>query len=287
MKVAEIVNEKILALIAAGTIPWQQPWRFSHRSNANLVSKKPYRGINQVLLNAETLGTTWWVTYRQALALGGNVRKGEKGTMVVFWKFFKTEEGIETRPPMLRYYTIFNVSQCDGIDCKIPPPPEPEDHVPIDECVKITEGYVNKPEIVYGADVASYSPVIDRVQMPELGYFKSAEFFHSVLFHELVHSTGHKSRLDRNTITKSGYGTESYSREELTAELGSCYLCAAAGINPQYEDSANYIESWSKHLKNDPMAFMTAASHASGAADYILGIKEDKDGESESEGEEA
>ena len=289
--VTEIVNQKILECLENGVAPWDKPWKCSGRSQANLVSKKPYRGINQFLLNFTDFTSPWWVTFNQAKNYGGSVRLGEHGTIVVFWKIFEKENKANPENPkksaMLRYYKIFNVDQCDGISDRIPLPPIPEERDPIVEAEKIFAGYRNAPETKFGSDQACYCPATDVVKMPEIGFFDVSESFYSVLFHELVHSTGAKKRLDRDTLVNAhGFGSEVYSREELTAEIGACYLCAQAGVKNQIERSSSYIEHWGAFLKSDPFAFMSAASKADKAVDHILDILEEKDGESASEGEE-
>jgi antirestriction protein ArdC len=226
------------------------------------------------------------VTYKQAQELGGQVRKGERGCPVVFWKFFERErdEGqapdeISTRPdkvPMCRYYTVFNSSQCDGINHKrlsqLSEAPE-YDHDPIAAAEQIVAAMPQRPPVEHGAKGAFYRPSSDKVFMPDKTRFRQTEAYYSTLFHELVHSTGHSKRLNRPGISEMSYfGSVVYSKEELLAEMGATFLCSAAGIGEQtLENSAGYIHGWLKKLKSDPKMVILAASAAQKAADFIRG----------------
>jgi antirestriction protein ArdC len=270
--VYEIITEQIVSQLESGVAPWRKPWNVA--PPANLVSGKPYRGINVLLLAIRGWGSPYWLTYKQAAERDGHVRRGEHGTKVVFWKCDKyeteTPEGatIERTSALLRYYTVFNVEQCEGF--KTPQAVRPFN--PIEECDCIVAGMPNAPGFAQDAR-AWYRPSTDTVGMPARTAFDSAEGYYGTLFHELTHSTGHASRLGREGIEKlEQFGSESYSREELIAEIGSAMLCGVAGIAPQtVVNSASYLQSWLRVLRADARMVISAASAAQKAADYILG----------------
>jgi antirestriction protein ArdC len=270
--VYEIVTSRILAELEKGEIPWRKPWRTLPPSN--LISKKPYRGINVFLLALAGYGSQYWLTYRQAQALGGNVRKGEHGTKIVFWKFdtHETEtadgEAEERKPAFLRYYTVFNLEQTEGLKALLALPPA----VPIESAESIVAGMPKPPAFEQDAQ-AAYIPSRDTVTMPSRTAFDSQAEFYSTLFHELTHSTGHAKRLAREGFdSPQKFGSESYSREELIAEMGSAMLCGIAGIEQAtINNSAAYLQSWIRRLKADSRLVVSAASAAQKAADYIRG----------------
>lgn len=270
--VYQIITEQIIQQLEQGVAPWRRPWNVAHP--ANLVSKRNYRGINVLLLAIRGYGSPYWLTYKQAAVLGGNVRRGEHGTKVVFWKRDKYEtetpdgETVERTSAICRYYTLFNVEQCDGIKS-----PQPSRAVnPIAECEQIIATMPHAPGFVQDAR-AWYRPSTDTVGMPARDAFDTGEVYYSTYFHELTHSTGHASRLGREGIEKlEQFGSESYSKEELVAEIGAAMLCGVAGIAPQtVSGSASYLQSWLRVLKADSRIVISAASAAQKAADYILG----------------
>jgi antirestriction protein ArdC len=270
--VYEIVTSRILAELEKGQVPWRKPWRTL--PPANLVSKKPYRGINVFLLALTGDGSQYWLTYRQAQALGGNVRKGEHGTKIVFWKFDKYEtetadgEAEERKSAFLRYYTVFNLEQTEGLKALLALPPAR----PIESAEAIAQGMPNPPAFEQDSQ-AAYIPSRDTVTMPSRTAFESQAEYYSTLFHELTHSTGHAKRLARERFdTPQKFGSESYSREELIAEMGSAMLCGVAGIEQStLANSAAYLKSWIARLKADSKLVVSAASAAQKAADYIRG----------------
>lgn len=274
-KVYEIVTERIVAKLEEGVVPWRQPWQGG--GPRNLVSKKQYRGVNAVLLGCQGYESPFWLTYNQARAAGGHVRRGEHGTPLIFWTTYKKEvsdkdtgERYEKTIPVLRYYTSWNVAQCDGIT---PPTIEKREVVPIDECEHVVRGMPERPRIDHEGDRACYRPLEDRVLMPTRTSFDRPELYYSVLFHELVHSTGHEKRLNREGIAQHDrFGSKRYSREELIAEIGSAFLCAHAGIERHTLDlNASYIDNWRGTINKDTRLVVEAASHAQKAADHILG----------------
>lgn len=286
----EIVTESIIKQLESGVAPWRRPWRTE--TPANLVSRKEYRGINIFLLAFQGYGSRYWLTYRQAQALGGNVKKGERGSKVVFWKIdeyqkknAETGEMEARKSILLRYYTVFNLEQCEGIKS---PEPGPAIH-PIEQCESIVRSMPNPPGFEQEAQ-ACYRPSTDTVGMPARSAFHSAEEYYSTLFHELTHSTGHPSRVGREGImTHNPFGSDPYSKEELVAEMGAAMLCGVAGIASRtLSNSAAYLDSWIKRLRSDSRLVVSAASQAQKAADYILArtaeeIEPDVKGGNESE----
>ena len=275
-KVYQIVTDRITAALEAGTVPWRKTWASAGGLPENLLSHKKYRGVNCFLLSLMPFARPYWLTYKQAQALGGNVRKGEKSTPVVFWTEWekKNASGEIDKFSVLRYYSAFNVAQCDGLDDKIPPPPEPRhDFTPINRCESIVSGY-HGPTLRNGLSFRPcYKPALDVVEMPKPAYFDSSETYYATLFHELGHSTGHKSRLNRASIHDADvhFGSAQYGREELVAEMSAAFLCAESGIDsPTLDNSAAYVASWLKAIKQDVKLVATAAGQAQKAADMIL-----------------
>ena len=274
------ITDKILEIMEGGVIPWHKPWLMSG-SHRNLVSKKQYRGINVFLLSCSSFGSPWWLTFNQAKAKGGKVRKGEKGTMIVFWKPLQIKEknaatGKEEKKKVfvLRYYKIFNLEQVEGIEA--PPEPEKIELEPIETAATIIEEMQNPPVIKHAATYdACYRPSSDEVNMPLMDDFESSESYYSVLFHEVGHSTGHESRVSRPEGMKNiCFGSDSYSKEELIAEMSAAFLCGEAGILQEtIQQSASYIESWSSKFKDDSRLVVCAAAAAQKATDYILNRK--------------
>ena len=270
--VYSIITEQIVQQLESGVAPWRKPWNVAQP--ANLLSRKPYRGINVLLLAVRGYGSPYWLTYKQATMLGGNVRRGEHGTKVVFWKIGTREtedadgDTIERKSILLRYYTVFNVEQCEGIAS---PTAAPAVNA-IEECERIVRQMPNPPAMQQDGR-AWYRPSTDTVGMPSRNVFNSAEEYYSTLFHELTHSTGHTSRVGREGIEKlNTFGSESYSKEELIAEMGAAMLAGVAGIERKtLSNSAAYLQSWINVLKSDSRMVVSAASQAQKAADYIQG----------------
>ena len=281
MNVYEVITDRIVESLAKGVIPWKKPW--VTQTPKNLISGKDYRGVNVLLLGSSSFESPYWLTFNQAKSLGGTVMKGERGTPVVFWKVYNKEtEGDgseEDRRFVLRYYTLFNVTQCQGVEAPalLPRPT----FNPIEACERIVSSYEGKPRIDHGGDRAFYSPVEDRIQVPAREAFSSAPEFYSTLFHELVHSTGSHDRLARKGVTDPiAFGSHGYSFEELVAECGSAFLCNEAGIGGStLDNSAAYIASWSKKLRSEPKWIVQASAQASKAADLVLGKTASKSNE--------
>lgn len=284
-KVYDIITERIIAILQKGTVPWHKPWVAGGAMALpkNLQSGKPYRGVNIFLLHSMEFSSPYWLTFNQALERGGNVRKGEKSTPVVFWKWLEPDEASpdKKKVPMLRYYSVFNVEQCDGIEY---PKPEAKtfEFTPVESAEKIVESMPQRPEITYGGSSAAYSPTLDIVRMPNREQFEKPEEFYDTLFHELTHATGHESRLNRSGVADKNehnrFGTDPYAKEELVAEMGAAFLCANAGIVERtLDNSAAYISNWLERLKNDTKLVVHAAAQAQKAADFILNVKHNED----------
>jgi antirestriction protein ArdC len=226
------------------------------------------------LLALAGYGSQYWLPFRQAQALGGNVRRGEHGAKIVFWKFdsYETEtadgETEERKSAILRYYTVFNLEQTEGLKAFRALPPA----FPIESAEAIVKGMPNPPAFEQDFQ-AAYIPSRDTVTMPSRTAFDSQAEYYSTLFHELTHSTRHAKRLAREGFdTPQKFGSESYSREELIAEMGSAMLCGVAGIEQStLANSAAYLKTWIERLKSDSRLVVSAASAAQKAADYIRG----------------
>ena len=285
MDVYGIVTEKIVNLLESGIVPWRRPWT-STGLPRNLITKKPYRGINYFLLSASKFVSPFWLTMRQANELGGSIRKGEESTIVTFWKIDdakqnETEE-LDVEPKdeknrrrfVLRFYRVWNLEQCilpQAVLDKLPKM-ETHQHDPIEAVEKIIAGMPNPPEIVRAGSKAYYSPITDRITLPPRELFESAAEDAATTLHELSHSTGHERRLAREGITEvAPFGSAVYSREELVAELSAAFLCAEAGIsNAVIHNQAAYVAGWLKKLRDDRRLLIHAAAQAQKAADYVL-----------------
>lgn len=268
MNVYEIVTDEIVKLLEAGTVPWLKPW--TNVGPRNLVSGKSYRGVNVLLLAGAPYASSYWLTYKQCDKLGGQVRKGERSRLITFWTQLQDKVDPDKRHFLLRYFRVFNVEQCDNLDYPAESALEVEPHVGADALIAAMP---NRPSISHSGTSAYYVPALDTITLPARESFVSADAYYATLLHELTHSTGHKSRCDREDFhTAAAFGSEIYSREELVAELGSAMLCGVVGIDTTRENSAAYIASWLKALRNDSKLIVQAASKAQAAADFIRGI---------------
>jgi antirestriction protein ArdC len=272
----EVVTQKIIDCLETGVVPWQKPWRTAGGMPRNLASNRPYNGINFWLLISMKFTSPFYLTFEQVKALNGNVKTGEKSTMVVFWKILESEEkpGVVKKTPFLRYYRVFNLSQTEGIDPAKIPATEAFDHDfnSIGAADAIIQKWSDCPKIEWGSDSAYYSPTQDLVCMPDQRTFFKDEQCYSTLFHELVHSTGHRSRLSRHEHIKNHqFGSKDYSQEELVAEMGAAYLCGITNIEQEtIQNNAAYIKSWIRTFKDDPKVLVLAAAQAQKAVDYML-----------------
>ncbi len=273
------VTARIMDALEAGTPPWRRPWR-SDATNAgaaaSIASGMSYRGVNALLLGLSGYESRWWATYAQVQALGGRVRKGEQSTRIVFYRHVERQtaftgkgvEAVETFP-LLKTYCVFNASQVDGLEEFQARPGDATpfvDFAPA-EAVLAASG----ADIRYGGGKAQYAPDGDFIRIPEPEAFAAPHDFYGTAFHELVHFTGHASRLNRLT-RNSRFGSTAYAREELVAEVGGCLLSAEVGV-PQSDDLTNhaaYLNSWLSILGADPSAVFAAAAQASAALDFLL-----------------
>ena len=277
----EVITQKIIERLEAGVIPWQKPWRNSGGMPRNLVTNRPYNGINFWLLISLKYQSPFYLTFEQVKSLNGNVRKGEKSTMVVFWKILESEEtpGVIKKTPFLRYYNVFNLTQTDGIDPAKIPAADSYDHDfnPVEAADQLINNWTDKPKIDWDGDSAYYWPAVDTVCIPDQRTFFKDEQFYSTLYHELIHSTGHSSRLARHEKIKNhNFGSQDYSQEELVAEMGAAYLCGITDMEQEtIENSAAYIKSWIRTFKDDPKVLVMAAAQAQKAVDYILAHQSD------------
>lgn len=284
--VYSIVTDKVIRLLEAGTVPWRKPWKGANHHPCNARTGSQYRGINPFLLQVEAdcsgYGDHRWLTFKQAKDAGGNVRKGESSTLVIFWKWYETTDKTtdkEVRIPCLRYFRVFNVLQCDGLDeAKLKAEPdvyEPTRWESIESAQGLADGFLARSglaeRIDHGGNRACYRPVPDSLQMPDCDRFSEPSEYYSTLFHELTHATGHSSRLDRLDLTS--FGSSSYAKEELVAEMGAAFLCGFAGIDmPEtLENSAAYLAGWLRCLRSDSRMIASAAAQAQKAADLIIG----------------
>jgi antirestriction protein ArdC len=274
----EMVTNLIIERLEKGVVPWQMPWKAETGFPQNMVYKKVYRGFNFwfLLTVADKFGSPFFLTFNQVKELGGHVLKGEKGFPVIFWKLLDMEEkdGSIDHIPFLRYYTVFNLKQTDGIDESKIPPTEAYDHDfdPIARAEQLIECWSDCPEIRLDQSHAFYSPSEDYIGMPNPRTFFYNEQFYSVLYHEATHAVGHVSRTGRHEkLPNHKFGSQDYSVEELVAEMGAAYLCYMTGIqNATIDNSAAYIKSWTGKFKEDKKMLLTASSMAQKAVDYIL-----------------
>ena len=229
----QVITDRILALLEQGTVPWHRPWDSALGLPRNLCSQRAYRGINVWLLTAMGLPSPFWATFRQVTAAGGRVRKGEHGVPVVFWKAYDgpadPETGTAEKRFVLRQYTVFNAAQLDGVAL---PAITVLAHrfTPIERCAHLVEAMPNRPTILHGHQRAFYKPATDTLHLPSPACFQSPEAYYATLWHELVHAVGHRSRLNRATLTDLClFGDPTYAKEELVAEMGAaCALHQAA-----------------------------------------------------------
>lgn len=267
--VYQSVTDRIVASLEKGVVPWKRPWVGG--GPINVRSGRPYRGVNIFLLGISEYGDPRWGTYKAIREAGGNVRKGEKATWIILWKPVQKRDGKNGDDQaagesylLLRSYAVFNAEQADGL----PAFKAEYEHQPIERAQMIVDGFVSAPAVLFGGGVASYSPSKDLVRCPQMGQFVTREGYYSTLYHELVHSTGHESRLKR--LEPALFGTDPYAREELVAEMGAAMLCGIAGINNE-DQSAGYVDHWLGRIRDDKKFVVQAAAQAQKAADLILG----------------
>jgi len=276
------VTDKILRELEAGRVPWVQPWGETETPlgmPSNAATARRYTGVNVLILWSAAVEKGFashrWLTFRQALSLGGNVRKGERGTAVCYADRYipkgeaerAAKEGNEPEAvPFLKRFTVFNASQCEGLPEHVTPAPLP---VPEGQAIPHAEALIaaTGADFRIGGNEACYVPAADYIQVPTQAAFFEPVNYYRTCFHELGHWTGHASRLVRDL--SAGFGSSGYAREELVAEIASAFLCASLGIVPTVRH-ADYLASWLEVLREDNRAIFRAASQASKAADYLL-----------------
>lgn len=283
------ITDKIIAELEQGVVPWVQPWNGGNQLcplglPLNGLTRRSYSGINILLLwsalEERGFASSYWVTFKQCIAMGGTVRKGEKGTHVYFAdKFVPQKEKVRAEESgdepnsiaFLKRYTVFNAEQCDGLPKGLIATPVAKSErqiVPEAEALIAATG----ADFRIGGDQAFYVPSEDFIRIPNQTAYADQINYYRTAFHELGHWTGHKSRLDRNLTTK--FGTQDYSREELVAEMATAFVCASLGIVPTVRHT-DYIGNWLQVLKEDAKAIVRAASLASKASDFILAFRQD------------
>src|SRR5260370_30454233 len=266
--VYEIVTEKIIKQLESGVWPWRQPW--TCQTPASLTTQKAYRGLNVLTLASQGFPSRFWLTFNQATKLGGKIRKGERSSPVIFWNVGDEREKTAqdgtketSRPFLLRYYSVFNLSQAEGIDIPASLLQETRTNNPIETCEQLVTNMPNSPAFEQ-SDKAWYSPSNDVVGMPARGLFHSSEEYYATEFHELAHSTGHAKRLHRENFDNPvSFGSESYSKEELIAEMAAAMLCGIAGMAQRIlEPSAASRTTWMAQLKSQLRPHVPAAAQA-------------------------
>lgn len=271
-----IVTGRIIAELEKSSVPWRKPWTEAGHPQ-NLVTKRHYTGINTWLLASLDYAQNYFLTYNQLQELGGKIKKGEKGHLVVFWKKLELKEESESEksPYVLRYYYVFNVEQCDDLPEVAAMPDLPGAVSLISACEEIVDQMPQCPAIKHGKQGAWYDPRKDFISMPKQASFSPPESYYSTLFHELIHATGHASRLNRKEIVEfDTYGSEQYGIEELTAEMGASYLNSVAGIiDVMLDNSVAYISGWLGMLKRDKRLIIYASGQAQRATDFILNVQ--------------
>lgn len=276
INVYQLVTDRIIDELEKGLIPWEKPWTGVRGGAYNRITKKPYSLLNQMLLKHPGE----YATFKQWTELGGKIKKGSKSEIIVFWKILEKEkindkgEKEKVSIPILKYYNVFHISQVEGVE----PLEKPfEEVTPIAKADQIIIDYVAREKITFEeckSDKAYYSPTSDRVVVPLKEQYKHINEYYSTTFHELTHSTGHKTRLNRlETGMIASFGSETYSKEELVAEIGAATLLNMLGIGTAktFRNSTAYIQSWLQVLKNDNKFIVSAAGRAEKAVNYILG----------------
>lgn len=290
-KTYEVINSRILEQLEKGVVPWHKPWTTREQIGS---SGKPYRGINAIMTAMSPFASPYWFTInrlnkmavvdddtkpresQKILEPGGQIIQGQgkKWTPIVYygqWEKKDDDGNIVNTIWFPKFSCVWNLEQCELPEKDIPSDLEDREHEPIEAAELIVANFPAPPTLIHRGDRACYSPLQDNVTMPPPETFDSGEAYYSTLFHELIHATGHESRLERFKKNESpaGFGSTSYSKEELVAEFGAAFLCGEAGIESNIENTASYISSWKSRIKEDPKLLMSAASKAQKAADFV------------------
>jgi antirestriction protein ArdC len=279
-----MVTDKVMEELKNGRIPWQKPWRQVGRAPINYVSRKPYSFLNSLLLRDGE-----YLTFKQCKALGGSIRKGAHASFVVFYTDVVKEQEKDGKKekvtfPCLKYYNVFHVDDCDGIESKLEKVELNDSLQPIERAENVIKDYLTRePNLTFHSedtsDRAFYRLGTDEVVVPNLNQFQEPSEYYSTAFHEFTHSTAHPSRCNRELGKFAAFGSKVYSREELVAEMGAAMLCSQTGIEIEktFKNSVAYIQSWLQSLRNDEKMVVWAASKAEKAVKYILGMKEERE----------
>lgn len=293
MSVMDRLVKQVIEKLEAGVVPWHASWK-TMGPGRNIISRKPYRGFNWLVTTLlRPYRSSYYMTYKQAQQLGGTVKKGEHGTQVYFFKMMEStrEDSTVDRFPFMRYYTVFNLEQCeiplenmpDHALAELTHPNEDllSEENKIQMADEMIMNWEDAPKIIHEGHQPAYSPALDIVRMPMFEDFETEFEYYATLFHELTHSTGAKHRLNRKSIEGAatlGFKSKKYGVEELVAELGAIRLCHECHIDPQIIDNSSaYLDSWLSKIKESPKMLFTAANDADKAARYIMGEKFDTD----------
>lgn len=296
MDIFAVVTDRIIAELESGIIPWNRPWTGVSEGAIRRSNGKPYSLINQLLLGKPGE----YLTFKQCKDEGGKVKKGAKSKMVVFWKVLHREKKdasgnvirdenglpVDDPIPMLRYYNVFHIDDCDGIQPKYTAEHLPATVSPVERAEEIIAEYSGRAKLTIEhskQNRAFYSPSRHLVSLPLMEQFEDTAGYYETAFHELTHSTGHKSLLNRFSENDgaAAFGSESYSKEELVAEIGACGILHELGLETtkSFRNNAAYIQSWLSALKNDKRLIVSAAGRAEKAIRLILGEQEDTEEE--------
>jgi antirestriction protein ArdC len=287
LDIAQQITDRIISELEKGATPWVKPWRYLKQQPGqgmpyNPASGTVYRGVNHFWLGMQPFAIPYYVTFKQAQMLGGNVKADQKGTPVVYWNVHRKEtigdkgESVTSAYAFIKHYYVFNIEQCEGIELPAMPEIPAAYWNACEEADKIVSRLDLSGGVTHAGDSAYYRPSSDAIVMPPQAAFDSREHYYATLLHESVHASGHEKRLKR--ITPARFGSEEYAFEELVAELGAAMLCGHCGIDGDLRH-AGYIESWLKALRNDKKFILSAAAKAQNAMDYLTNAKADEHGE--------
>lgn len=287
MHAYDVVTQRIIDALERGVVPWHRPWTVSRQPPANLISRRPYRGINALVTWLMQRGSPWWLTFHQAKQLGGTIRKGEHGVPIMFFKLLDRDQPVDDQTtdatsarrrdrrgiPFVRHTVVFNATQTEGLDHLLPLDHDEAPVLPDQAAEALMDAWRQAPRIDFGFNHAQYLPRQDRITMPSRQQFESTSAYYGTLLHECAHATGHRSRLGRFTpeTELAPFGSPDYSREELIAELASAFLRAEVGLAMEIDSSAAYIAHWLTVLRGDRRQLIQVAADAQRAADHICG----------------
>ena len=276
-----IANDKIIEYLKKGIVPWRKNWTTAGVPTS-LISRNPFRGINVMLLGVLGYERNLFLTEKQLKHIDGAVKAGERPNLAVYWNRPKddgeaTEPGGDRKESKLRYYHVYNISQCVGISWEMA---ESAELHPTEACAEILDRMPHKPVIKYKEATAYYDPIDDILNMPKKTSFKNEAYFFVALVHQIVHSTGHHTRLDRmGLVQMPEFGCEPFTLEELVAEIATNYLLSYVGIQTDFVPAPEYLQGWIEKLSADKYLIFTAATLAQKAVDFIFDINDAEDAE--------